>query len=73
MKTLTLSAMDIQIIVDALRLKHGVLVSQLLLPEEKPADAPPVEAPVAQDVPKYGLKKDGTPRKPPGRPRTRRK
>jgi hypothetical protein len=65
MKTITLSDLDAQLIVEALRLRNAVLCNQLLtLPEEPTPELP--------STPKYGVKKDGTPRKPPGRPRTKK-
>lgn len=70
MKTLTLSDMDVQVIVDALRFKTAVLINELLAQQEV-VDQQEVVAPVntVTVAPKYGLKKDGTPRKAPGRPR----
>ena len=84
MKTLVLSDVDIQTIVDALQLKHAVLVNTLLRhdePQTKTIEAsaePVAQAPVMQpevktEKYKYGVKKDGTPRKPPGRPRKAKK
>lgn len=74
MRTITLSDVDVQIIVDALRFKHALLLNELLrLPEEpakEPAIKPVVEPPI--QTAKYGLKKDGTPRRAPGRPRKKK-
>lgn len=67
MKTLTISDLDAEIIADAIRLKHSVLIAAILAKPEAPAAVPP-----AEPVSKYGLKADGTPRKPPGRPRKKR-
>ena len=71
MKTITLSDFDAQLIVEALRLRNAVLCNQLISPPEEPA-APPALPPAAAPAPKYGLKADGTPRRPPGRPRKKR-
>lgn len=74
MKTLTLSDLDAEIIADAIRLKHSVLIAAILAKPEEPAAQPaaPAAPPAAPPVPKYGVKADGTPRKPPGRPRKKR-
>lgn len=73
MKTITLSDVDVQTIVDALRFKHAILISALTtLPEQDPPQEAPSKPPVAFPAAKYGVKKDGTPRKPPGRPRSKR-
>lgn len=64
MKTITLSDHDVNVIVDALRFKSAVLISELL--REAPPPTPPQNKPVFA---KYGFKADGTPRKAPGRPR----
>jgi len=69
MKTITLSDLDAEVIADAIRLKHSVLISAILAKPEEPA-APPAQP--VEPAPKYGLKADGTPRKPPGRPRKKR-
>lgn len=68
MKTITLSDVDVQTIVDALRFKHGLLVSALMGLYPEPTKEEPKEEPKPAEA-KYGLKKDGTPRKAPGRPR----
>lgn len=70
MKTITLSDLDAEVIADAIRLKHSVLISAILAKPEEPAAAPAES--VAPPAPKYGVKADGTPRKPPGRPRKKR-
>lgn len=70
MKTITLSDVDVQTIVDALRFKHAILINALTtLPEQ---DIPAPSVPPAPPAAKYGVKKDGTPRKPPGRPRVKK-
>lgn len=71
MKTINLSDFDAQLIVDALRLRNAVLCNQLLSLPEEPAPQPAPE-PASEPAPKYGVKKDGTPRKPPGRPRVKK-
>lgn len=74
MKQVTLSDIDIQTIVDALRLRHAVMINTLLTSEDPPKQQvnldPPVQKPVEH---RYGFKKDGTPRRPPGRPRKSKK
>lgn len=73
MKTITLSDVDVQTIVDALRFKHAILINALTtLPEQDILQEAPPKPPVASPSAKYGVKKDGTPRKPPGRPRSKR-
>ena len=68
MKTITLSDMDAQIIVDALRFKTAVLINELL--HQEPITVTPKEV-TPKVTPKVGfrLKKDGTLSKPLGRPR----
>jgi hypothetical protein len=72
MKTITLSDMDAQIIVDALRFKTAVLINELLHKEPTtitvaPTEVTPKVTPTVK--PKFRLKKDGTLSKPLGRPR----
>ena len=70
MKTITLSDLDAEVIADAIRLKHSVLIAAILAKPETPVETS--VAPPSEPAPKYGVKADGTPRKPPGRPRKKR-
>jgi hypothetical protein len=70
MKTITLSDMDAQIIVDALRFKTAVLINELLHQEPTTITVAPKEVtPKVTSKVGFRLKKDGTLSKPLGRPR----